>query len=347
MAPDDYTAVNTTITFAAGVTTATVMVPIVSDAVVEPNETLTLTLSNPTGASIAPDLCLVATPTTCTAALTIIDDDQGGVIQFGAANYTVTETGGPATVTLTRAGGLAGGVTVTFGATAGTAAPGDFSVPSGTVTFLAGSGQRDGARSTSYDNLVADGDRTVNLSISAPAAGRAARQPDPRAADERGADHQGQRAARAVRRADVHGGRGGADGGDQRDADGRYLGAGARGLREQRGNGDAPGPTTRPTSGTVTFGAGVTTQTFTVTITNDSAPETPETVLLTLSNPRTNNPADIGRVALGSPNPATLTITDNDKAGTLSLNASAYTISETGDDAPRDGDAGPAARRAA
>jgi hypothetical protein len=80
----------------------------------------------------------------------------------------------------------------------------------------------------------------------------------------------------------------------------------------------------------VTFGAGVTTQTFTVTITNDSAPETPETVLLTLSNPRTNNPAEIGRVALGTPNAATLTITDNDKAGTLSLNASAYTISETG-----------------
>ena len=68
VAPDDYTAVNTTITFAPGVTTATAMVSIVSDALVEPNETLTLTLSNPTGASIAPDLCLVATPTTCTAA---------------------------------------------------------------------------------------------------------------------------------------------------------------------------------------------------------------------------------------------------------------------------------------
>ena len=40
-------AVNTTITFAAGVTTRTVMVPITSDAIVEANETLTLTLSNP------------------------------------------------------------------------------------------------------------------------------------------------------------------------------------------------------------------------------------------------------------------------------------------------------------
>ena len=32
----------------------------------------------------------------------------------------------------------------------------------------------------------------------------------------------------------------------------------------------------------------------------------------------------------GSPSSATLTITDNDKAGTLALNASAYTIGETG-----------------
>ncbi len=80
----------------------------------------------------------------------------------------------------------------------------------------------------------------------------------------------------------------------------------------------------------LTFGVGVTTQTFTVAIANDSAPESPETVLVSLSNPRTNNPADVGRVALGSPSTATLTITDNDKAGTLALNASAYTIGETG-----------------
>ena len=78
-------------TFAAGVTTATVMVPITSDANVEGNETLTLTLSNPTGASIARDSCLVATPTTCTASLTILDDDQGGVIEFTAPSYPVSE----------------------------------------------------------------------------------------------------------------------------------------------------------------------------------------------------------------------------------------------------------------
>ena len=87
------------------------MVPITSDANVEGNETLTLTLSNPVGASIAGDSCLVATPTTCTASLTILDDDQGGVIEFTAPSYQVSENAGSVLVTLSRSGGLAGGVT--------------------------------------------------------------------------------------------------------------------------------------------------------------------------------------------------------------------------------------------
>ena len=252
-------------------TTATVMVPIVSDALVEPNETLTLTLSNPTGASIAPDLCLVATPTTCTAALTIIDDDQGGVIQFGAANYTVNETGGSAAVTLTRAGGLAGGVTVTFNATAGTAAPGDFSVPSGTVTFLAGQASAT-ATVNVIDNLVADGDRTVNLSISGP-------QP----AGLPGSPILGLRTSAVL---------------TIKDNEPRVQFAAptftvAEGAPTAVIAVTRTGDTSMPvlvdystsagtstagadyttTSNTVTFGAGVTTQTFTMSITNDSVPE--------------------------------------------------------------------------
>ena len=328
VAPDDYTAVNTTITFAPGVTTATAMVSIVSDALVEPNETLTLTLSNPTGASIAPDLCLVATPTTCTAALTIIDDDQGGVIQFISATYSATETGGPATITLTRAGGLAGGVTVTFAATPGTALPGDFSVPSGTVTFLAGQASATATVNVN-DNLLADGDRTVNLSISTPqpaglpgspilglrtTAVLTLRDNEPRVQFAAPTFTVAEGAPTAVITVTRTG-----------DTSVPVL------VDYASGAGTATAGTDYTSAGgTLSFGAGVTTQTFTVTISNDSAPESPETVLVSLSNPRTNNPADIGRVALGSPSTATLTITDNDKAGTLALNASAYTIGETG-----------------
>ncbi|GAA4450398.1 Calx-beta domain-containing protein [Phytohabitans houttuyneae] len=51
-APGDYTAVNGTLTFAAGETTKPVPVPIVDDAVNEPDETFTVNLSAPTGAAI-------------------------------------------------------------------------------------------------------------------------------------------------------------------------------------------------------------------------------------------------------------------------------------------------------
>jgi chitinase len=51
-APGDYSAVNTTVRFAAGQRTATVRVPIVGDRVREPNETYTVRLSRPVGVTI-------------------------------------------------------------------------------------------------------------------------------------------------------------------------------------------------------------------------------------------------------------------------------------------------------
>jgi len=51
-APSDYTAVNSTIAFASGDTTKTVAIPVLGDATIETNETFTVTLSNPNGATI-------------------------------------------------------------------------------------------------------------------------------------------------------------------------------------------------------------------------------------------------------------------------------------------------------
>jgi Ca2+-binding RTX toxin-like protein len=80
-AGNDYTSVNTTISFADGDTTAkTINVPISDDTLVESNETVRLTLSNPTGGATL--------GTQNTATLTIINDDtlSGG--------DTLTGTGG-------------------------------------------------------------------------------------------------------------------------------------------------------------------------------------------------------------------------------------------------------------
>ena len=65
------------------------------------------------------------------------------------------------------------------------------------------------------------------------------------------------------------------------------------------------------THGTLTFAAGETSKTFTIPITDDTAVEGNESLVVTLSNPT-------GGATLGSQNLSTLTIQDNDTA-TLQL----------------------------
>lgn len=63
----DYTATNGTLTFAPGETSKSIVVPILGDTVVEPNEGLTVTLSNPTNATLG----------SAQAVGTILNDDAG------------------------------------------------------------------------------------------------------------------------------------------------------------------------------------------------------------------------------------------------------------------------------
>jgi len=128
----DYTAAAGTITFAAGVTTQTVTVTVTGDTAVEPNETFTVALATPTGATI--------TKTTATG--TITNDDAVTVPSISIADTTVAEgnTGTKtATFTVTLSQASTAPVTVNYSTASGTAtAPGDFTATSGTLTFAAG-----------------------------------------------------------------------------------------------------------------------------------------------------------------------------------------------------------------
>ena len=89
MAPADYTAVSQTVTFANGDTAnKTVSIPIVNDTSVEPNETVNLALSSPTGGAT------LGSPST--AVLTITDNDGGTTL---SASPTTVAPGGTITAT--------------------------------------------------------------------------------------------------------------------------------------------------------------------------------------------------------------------------------------------------------
>jgi len=114
------------------VRTRTFNVPILNDTVVEGVETVNLALSAPTGGAQ-----LVTGRDT--AVLSITEDDVAGVIQFSAATFNATECAVfpcNATLTVTRTGGLASGVTVDFATADGTALAGtDYTATTSSVTF--------------------------------------------------------------------------------------------------------------------------------------------------------------------------------------------------------------------
>ncbi len=100
MQPGDFAPVSTTVTFAAGVTSQTVTVPVVGDTQAEGNETFTVTLSQESGATIA-------------------DGTGLGTILDNEVTVTITSpTGTPtfdATQALVRIGGAATGIRVQEG----------------------------------------------------------------------------------------------------------------------------------------------------------------------------------------------------------------------------------------
>ena len=162
----DYTPVNQTVTFAAGDTAnKTVSIPIQNDALVEGSETVNLTLSSPTGGAT------VGSP--ATAVLTIIDDDvaSAGTLQLSAATYSVAENGGSATITVTRTGGSAGAVGVSFATSNGTATGADYTTINQTVTFADGDTANKTISIPIQNDALVEGNETVNLTLSSPTGG--------------------------------------------------------------------------------------------------------------------------------------------------------------------------------
>jgi hypothetical protein len=87
----DYTAGTGTVTIPAGSTTATFNVGVTGDSLDEANETINVTISNPTGATISDN----------TGVVTINDDDDAPSLSINNVSYTESGSAGNATFTVT------------------------------------------------------------------------------------------------------------------------------------------------------------------------------------------------------------------------------------------------------
>ena len=113
-------------------------------------------------------------PGTQRVVATIVDDDlppAAGTLQFGAPAYSRAEGGGTATITVTRAGGSAGAVSVRYATADGTAGGGDYTAASGTLSWADGDASPKTFTVALLDDARFEFDETVLLALGDPSGG--------------------------------------------------------------------------------------------------------------------------------------------------------------------------------
>ncbi len=178
-AGQDYTAAGPAqLSWAAGdASPRTFTVAITDDPIVEPggDETINLTLSAPTGGAIV--------GTQGTAVVSIVDNDSAGTLQFASASHSASEAVGMAgaPITVTRAGGSSGAVSVQVALAGGTATSGqDYPIFIDWVASLSWPAGDSSPKSFSFpllDDSVSEADETVVLSLQFPTGGAALGSP--------------------------------------------------------------------------------------------------------------------------------------------------------------------------
>jgi chitinase len=162
----DYASASGTLSFPAGTTSLSVAVVVKGDTLVEGDETATVNLGVPTGATVADG----------TGGLTIGDDDDGGAATaIGIGDVAVSEGNvldHKATFTIRLANAApAGGVTVHYATAPGTATPAlDYTTKTGTATIAAGAYSTTVAVPVVADGLT-EANETFSVTLSAPTGG--------------------------------------------------------------------------------------------------------------------------------------------------------------------------------
>ncbi|MCY3933377.1 MAG: hypothetical protein OXH70_16845 [Acidobacteria bacterium] len=157
---EDYTEASGTLTIPPGETSGIIQVAVLDDDVEEDEETLTVTLSSPTNATLVEG--------GASATGMIVDNDDPPRIMIADAEASEDEGGLSFPVTLTAE--TVRQITVDWATAAGTATPGagrDYTESSGTLTFMPGQKART-IHVPVRDDRVQEDDETLSVSLSGP-----------------------------------------------------------------------------------------------------------------------------------------------------------------------------------
>ena len=314
-AGSDYTSKSGTLTFAPGQISKTITVPIINDTGLEPDETFTVVLSEPTES--------LRIGAIASHAYTIVNDDNGGVLKLGAATYSVSEAGPAAKITVLRTGTNIGDIGVRFATANVTATAGsDYSAVDVPIEWPSGNMMATTVLVPITKDFFDEPNETFTVALSAPTGGAELGSPnfatvtitddDPTPTVQFAAAASSAVEASGVAAFDV------------------VLSAPtilpvtvdfatSDGTAKSAGEEDY-----RAFNGTLTFEPGEgTVRTLLVKVTADSAVEPNETFSMALSKPT-------GGAALGARPKHTFTILNDDPSGMVQLSAAAYAVSESG-----------------
>ncbi len=292
----DFTALSGTVTIAAGATTATIIIPVIDDVIVEGSETVVVTLTAVTSgaASLGAAANLVATNTISdndTATVTIANTTNGTEAGAVAGVMTVTQTKASATNTV---------IAYSVGGTATSGS--DYTALSGTVTILAGSTTAT-INIPVIDDAIVEGSETVLITLTSIASGLPTLGATLSATNTI-ADND----SATVTIANT------TDGAEAGPVNGlmtvsQTAVSATNTVIAYTVSGTATSGTDYTAlSGTVTIIAGATSATINIPVTNDAIVENAETVIVTLTT------ISSGLPTLGATLTATNTISDNDTA---------------------------------
>ncbi len=272
-----------------------------------------------------------------------VSNAAGGAIHLSVGSFSVSDIAPKLSLSVVRSGATTNQVTVNYTLTGGTAIAGtDYEASNGSVTFFAGESTKI-ITFTVKKNTAATSNRTVDVILSNPTGGAALGSPSTAVVTlvHAGAVASGTGSSVSSGASSSVSSTTGPKFAFSAQEYGVLEAAGSMQITVVRtgvtsaaatiayatSNGTATSGYT-PATGTLSFAAGETSKTFTVSVADNAVIEGDRYINLTLSNPSSG-------AGLGYPFTSKLTIIDDDRrntttsSGTLSFSASTYTVSHT------------------